>query len=191
MENLKIPNMILIGATARNSGKTALAAAIINKYKSKRPVVAVKVTTVAEKGGKCIRGGEGCGACSGLKGDFEITEEHDKISKKDTSMLLAAGAEKVFWLKVLRSHLLEGIQEVISHIPGDSIIVCESNSLRKIAEPGISVMIANDENSGMKKSAEEVISKADIVFENNFKDDFGSITDEIDKILQGQNFLVR
>ena len=102
MENLKIPNMILIGATARNSGKTALAAAIINKYKSKRPVVAVKVTTVAEKGGKCIRGGEGCGACSGLKGDFEITEEHDKISKgyinaagcRSGKGLLAEGSEK-------------------------------------------------------------------------------------------------
>ncbi|WP_406542459.1 hypothetical protein [Clostridium ljungdahlii] len=56
-----VPNMILIGSTARNSGKTTLAVSIINKYKLSRPVVALKVTTIQDKNGKCIRGGEGCG----------------------------------------------------------------------------------------------------------------------------------
>ena len=52
---------------------------------------------------------------------------------------------------------------------GDSIIVMSNQTAcGKLHSLGISVMIANDENSGMKKSAEEVISKADIVFENEF-----------------------
>jgi hypothetical protein len=67
-----VPNMILIGSTARHSGKTAVATAVIKKIKSKYPVVGLKVTTIEEKNEKYIHGGEDCGFCSGLKGNYEI-----------------------------------------------------------------------------------------------------------------------
>ncbi len=175
--------MILIGSTARNSGKTTLAISIINKYKLSRPVVALKVTTIQEKNGKCIRGGEGCGVCSSLKGNFEITEELNSANNKDTSLLLAAGAEKVYWLKTLKNNMYEGFEAFITQIPKNTLIVCESNSLRKVVNPGVFVMIKNAKDSQMKKSASEVIDQADIIIENNFNDNFEKVIKEIENII--------
>ncbi|MEY7998742.1 hypothetical protein AB8U03_00775 [Clostridium sp. Mt-5] len=178
-----IPNMILIGSTARNSGKTTLAISIINKYKLIRPVVALKVTTIQDKNGKCIHGGEGCGVCSSLKGNFEITEELNLSSNKDTSLLLAAGAENVYWLKTLKNNIYEGFKEFITQIPENALIVCESNSLRKVVNPGVFVMIKNTQDSQMRKSASEVIDQADIIIENNFNDNFEKVIKKIDNII--------
>jgi predicted P-loop ATPase/GTPase len=178
-----IPNMILIGSTARNSGKTTLAISIINKYKLNRPVVGLKVTTIHEKNGKCIRGGEGCGVCSNLKGNFEITEELNSDNNKDTSLLLAAGAENVYWLKTLKNNIYEGFEVFIKQIPENTLIVCESNSLRKVVNPGVFIMVKNTRDSQIKKSASEVIDQADIIIENNFNDDFQEIIKEIENII--------
>ncbi|KNZ43437.1 hypothetical protein AKG39_01290 [Acetobacterium bakii] len=175
-----VPNMILIGSTARNSGKTTMAVAIIQRYKEKYPVIGVKVTTIAKKNGGCIRGGDGCGVCSSLSGDFEISEELNKSGNKDTSMLLASGADKVYWLKVLHSHTYEGFEALLKKIPKDALIVCESNSLRKVVKPGLFVMVKNTEDNQLKKTAKEVIDQADIVFENYFQDDFDELINEID-----------
>jgi hypothetical protein len=179
-----IPNMILIGSTARNSGKTTLAISIINKYKLTRPVIALKVTTIEDKNGKCIHGGEDCGACSNLKGNFEITEELNTGNTKDTSLLLAAGAEKVYWLKTLKNNIFEGFNAFITQIPENSLIVCESNSLRKVVNPGVFVMMKNTQNSQMRKSASEVINQADIIIENNFNDNFEKVIREISNIIK-------
>jgi hypothetical protein len=173
---LEVPNMILIGSTGRNSGKTTLAAELIRRCRTERPVAAVKVTSV-EGGGKCIRGGEGCGACSSLEGGFEISEETNTVGGKDTSLLLAAGADRVFWIKAKRTCLGEAIREVIPLLPQGCIIVCESNSLRKAVKPGVFVMVKTE--GGVKKSAEEVMGLADMVYENNLRDGFGSIVERI------------
>jgi len=179
-EILEVPNMILIGSTGRNSGKTTLAAELIRSYSPGRPVAAIKVTSV-EGGGKCIRGGEGCGACSSLEGGYEISEETSRTGGKDTSLLLAAGADRVFWIKAKRSHLGEAIREVLPLLPKGCIIVCESNSLRKAVKPGVFVMVKTE--GGIKRSAEEVMGLADIVYENNLREGFGSIVERISRKL--------
>lgn len=175
-----VPNMILIGSTARNSGKTALAISLINKYRMHHRVIALKVTTIAEKNGKCIRGGNGCGTCSSLSGNYELTEELNTSGNKDTAILLAAGTEKVYWLKVLRSHIQEGFEEFIALMPENALIICESNSLRKFVKPGVFIMLKPSGDNKIKDSAAEVISQADIIYENNLEDDFGSLVKEIE-----------
>lgn len=171
--------MILIGSTARNSGKTTLAVSIIEKYKSVVPVYGIKVTTIAEKHGKCIHGGEGCGVCTNFEDDFDITEEFNNTNNKDTSVLLAGGAEKVYWLKTLASYIDEGIAAVIKKIPAQALIICESNSLRKVVEPGVFVMVKNTEDNQIKTSAAEVMDQADIVFENYFHDNFEEVVNQV------------
>lgn len=176
--------MILIGSTARNSGKTTLAVAIIEKYKNMIPVYGIKVTTIAEKHGKCIHGGEGCGVCTNFDDDFDIVEELGDTSNKDTAMLLAGGAKKVYWLKTLASEISSGIEAVLAKIPPDALIICESNSLRKVVEPGIFVMVKNTADNQIKKTAAEVIAQADIVFENYFQDNFDEVIDQISHHIQ-------
>jgi hypothetical protein len=176
--------MILIGSTARNSGKTTLATSIINKYKLNRSVVGLKVTTIHDKNKKCIHRGEGCGACSSLKGNFEITEELNSTKNKDTSLLLATGAERVYWLKTMADSIYEGFEAFIAKIPKNTLIVCESNTLRTVVNPGVFIMVKNTRDSQMKKSASEVIDQADIIIENNFNDDFQEIIKEIEGIIK-------
>lgn len=171
--------MILIGSTARNSGKTTLAVAIIEKYKNKTPVYGIKVTTIAEKHGKCIHGEEGCGVCTNFDNDFDITEELGNTNNKDTAVLLAGGAKKVYWLKTLASYISEGIEAVLAKIPPNALIICESNSLRKVVEPGVFVMVKNTEDSQIKITAAEVIEQADIVYENYFHDNFDEVINQI------------
>lgn len=163
MEFVEIPQMILIGSTGRNSGKTTAAVKLIEHLKEKVNVIGLKVTSINEKDGKCPRGGEGCGVCSSLKGNFQILEEKVLGDKKDTSILLSAGASNVYWIKTLKRHSLEAITQFMGKVPRESIIICESNSLRKVVKPGVFVMLKKRESDVMKVSAKEVIDKADII----------------------------
>ncbi|MEY8000688.1 hypothetical protein AB8U03_10835 [Clostridium sp. Mt-5] len=103
---------------------------------------------------------------------------------KDTSLLLAAGADKVYWLKTLENNIYKGFEAFITQISENTLIVCESNSLRTVVNPGVFIMIKNTRNCQMKKSASEVIDQADIVMENNFNDNFQEVIKKIESIIK-------
>jgi molybdenum cofactor guanylyltransferase len=119
-----VPTMILVGSTARNPGKTALAARLIEALRPREKVVGVKVTTIRDRGTKCPL-------------SYEIREEKDPDGKEDTSQLLKAGAARVLWLKVMRDALAEGLDALMTRIDSEAVIVAESNSLRKVVTPGL------------------------------------------------------
>ena len=125
---IKIPGMIMVGAGDRNAGKTEFTCSLIRKFGTQRPVVGLKVTTVDEGKSGCPRGGDGCGACSSFDGNYCLTEETNVNSDKDTCRMLAAGAKKVFWLRVLKQHLEEGANALQDAIGTGVVSVCESNS---------------------------------------------------------------
>jgi hypothetical protein len=191
MELLTIEQMILIGSTGRNSGKTTLAVELIKKWKDKFPVVALKVTTVKDKNGKCPRGGHGCGICTNIKENFELLEEHNKSKNKDTSLLLAAGAKRVYWLKCLNTHICDGIKYFMDQIPKDALIICESNSLRNVVIPGSFIMLKSIENNVIKQSASEVIDYSDIIFENNLENSIKALTEKIEIKRAESKFLIK
>ena len=157
------PTMILVGSTARNLGKTALATRLIEALRPREKVVGVKVTTIRDRGAKCPRGGDGCGICSSLSGNYEILEETDPDGEKDTSQLLRAGAARVFWLKVMRDALVEGLDALMTHIDRDAVIVAESNSLRKVVRPDLFLMLKGSDRDQVKPTAREVMPFADII----------------------------
>ncbi|UCE99463.1 MAG: molybdenum cofactor guanylyltransferase [Planctomycetota bacterium] len=158
---LKIPGMLMVGSTGRGSGKTRFVCSLINKFGLKHNIIGLKVTPVQKANGTCPRGGLGCGVCSSLKGHFYITEETDSRANKDTSRMLAAGAAKVFWLRVLRKYLEDGANELLKVIGNDAVSVCESNSLRRVVEPGVFVVVKSCSEQSPKPSAKNVIRYAD------------------------------
>lgn len=190
MELLNIQQMILIGSTGRNSGKTTLAVELIKKWKNKVPIIALKITTIQDKNGKCPRGGEGCGVCTNIKENFELLQENNKSKNKDTSVLLAAGAERVYWLKCLNTCIYDGIKHFMDQIPKNTLIICESNSLRKVVIPGNFIMLKNMESNIIKKSASEVINKADVIVENDFENSIKNITEKIEIKRTESDFLI-
>jgi len=158
---IHLDKMLMIGSAVSNVGKTELACALLNKFSKNHDIVGIKVTTIKDKDGQCPRGGEGCGVCSSLEGNFCITEETNRASGKDTSRLLAAGAGRVFWIRVLKEHLIEGITALLDIIGPEAVSICESNSLRQIVEPGLFLMARKNDSNAWKSSAVDVIKYAD------------------------------
>ena len=157
----KLDGMLMIGSAGRKTGKTELACALIRKFSKDRDITGIKATTIEERDGQCPRGGQGCGVCPSLDGDFCITEETDSSSDKDTARLLAAGASQVFWLRVMKTHLEEGLTALLDIIGPDAVSICESNSLRLVVEPGLFLMVQGSNQEEPKSSARAVMRYAD------------------------------
>lgn len=158
-----LPTMILVGSTARHIGKTDLSTRLIGALRRRGKVIGVKVTTIRDRREKCPRGGDGCGVCSSVSGDFEVVEETDPNGEKDTSRLLRAGAARVFWLKVLRDALTEGFEALSARLDRDAVIVAESNSLRHVVKPGLFLMVKDRASEGIKPTAREVMPLVDLI----------------------------
>jgi molybdenum cofactor guanylyltransferase len=157
----KLDRMLMIGSAGANAGKTELGCALVRKFHKKTSIIGIKVTTIKEKDGKCPRGGRGCGVCSSLDGDFCITEEANRGSGKDTTRLLMAGANRVFWLRTLRAHLDGAINALLDVTGSGSVMVCESNSLRQVVEPGVFLVVKGRNENVWKSSARQVRRQVD------------------------------
>jgi len=158
---IRLDGMLMIGSAGANVGKTELACSLLNKFSKNHNIIGIKVTTIKNKDGQCPRGGEGCGVCSSLEGNFCITEETNRFSGKDTARLLEAGANRVFWIRVLKEHLVEGVTALLDVIGPKAVSICESNSLRQVLEPGLFLMARNNDSDSWKKTAQQVREYAD------------------------------
>jgi molybdopterin-guanine dinucleotide biosynthesis protein A len=154
---INAPQMFMLGSTGRNSGRIEFACATIEKFCEIHKVVGVKVTVVKEADGKCSRKCNDCGVCTDLETNFVITREDDEGRGKDTERMAAAGASNVYWLRVRREeHLHEGISELLQRIDKDAFIVCESNSLRAVVNPGIFLIFSHHGDRSNKGSTQAV-----------------------------------
>lgn len=159
---IELPNMLMIGSAERKVGKTELACRLIAGLRASQDVIGVKVTTIREADGECPHGGTGCGVCSSFGGKYEMTEEERAgPAGKDTVRMLEAGAARVLWLRVLKDHLEEGISALLESIDRDAVMICESNSLRTVVEPGLFLMVNRKSSETYKSTARAVVDRAD------------------------------
>lgn len=161
------PDLLVVGGTGRNSGKTELVCRIIRLHAASKPVVGLKVTTVERTDGHCPHGGGGCGACSSLTRPWIVTREFNPQSPKDTCRMLASGARSVYWLRALRSELAGGAADLLAHLRPGWVGVCESTSLRQLVEPGLFLLVRDAGSDGAKPSARAVSHLADRVVESD------------------------
>ncbi len=85
------------------------------------------------------------------KTPWYVFEETDHSGEKDTSKMLQAGAERVFFIRTSEAWMKEAYDHFIKLIPPGSLIVCESRSLRTILKPGIFVIMLRDAGPGEAK----------------------------------------
>jgi molybdopterin-guanine dinucleotide biosynthesis protein A len=170
---IKKPNFIILGATGRNTGKTEFACRLIERFSITHAVYGVKAIAIKRDEGACPRGGTGCGVCSSLSSDFEIVEETTAGNIKDTQRMLEAGAKKVFMLKVFKDSLRKGVDALMEHLPESAMVVCESNTLRNVIEPGLFFVIKNMAEKTIKPSCAAVVQHASKIIEfSNMSWDF-------------------
>lgn len=156
----RLPGWLVVGAASRHAGKTDFACAIIREHHRRFPVVAVKVTAIADREAACPRGNDSCGVCGSLEGDFRIVEETGDHPGKDTGRLLASGASRVFWVTCRRSRIRVAL-EALSHRMGHpGLVVAESNSLAAAFEPDLFLMMRDTRRSFVKPTAAEVLPLA-------------------------------
>jgi hypothetical protein len=162
MIQIKMPEMLLIAGTGRNSGKTTLACHIIKKTSTSFPVIAIKITPHFHRdihSGKTII----------ERSDLVIKEETDPKTGKDSSLMLKAGALRSYFVMAKDEQLKEALQLIIKQIPDKTPIVCESGGLRHWIEPGAFLMMNRSDNSAFKPGAEALNKIADscITFDGN------------------------
>jgi molybdenum cofactor guanylyltransferase len=156
----RLPGWLVVGGTGRNSGKSDFACAVIARLHGAHPIVGVKVTTIAADEGVCPRGGEGCGACTGLEGEFEVREEDGREPGKDTSRMLESGARRAFWVRCRSGGARAALAALATRLDPGSLVVAESNSLVRDARPDLFLMVRPGRFSPVKPTAAAVLPLA-------------------------------
>jgi hypothetical protein len=160
---ITISNLLLIAGTGTKSGKTSMACKIIRQFPELR-ITAIKITPhFHETTSGLVTISEGTG--------YAIYEETERKGFKDTSRMVDAGAQKVYFAKVWDNQLFEVFNKIIKLIPEGTPIVCESPALRNFVEPGVFIIMTTDTINKQKN-----ISNLQILPHVMFK------LEEIDKI---------
>jgi hypothetical protein len=131
-----IPNLLLIAGTGTKSGKTSMACRIIEQL-GELNITAIKITPHFHE------------TTPGLRTIYEETgifiyEETDHGSTKDTSRMLASGASKVYFAKVLDERVHFVFNKIKELIPEGTPIICESPALRNFIEPGVFIIMSSE-----------------------------------------------
>ena len=159
---IRIEKMIIIGATARHSGKTELASCIIKKFCLKEKFTGIKISTIHENDSSFH------GNIDNLNDNFIIEKNTVTGKNKSTDRMLSAGANETFWIHTKAEFLKDALIKLLPMLDKNSYLICESNSLRKIAEPDVFIMIKNIK-SEIKNTAAEVLASADFTVDFNGK----------------------
>ncbi len=139
----KMPQLLLVAGTGRNSGKTTLVCDVIRNISQRQKVTAIKITPhFHEK--------NSAGAIIAEEEGLFITEEKQKESGKDSSLMLGAGAESVYFAMAAEEKVLQAFQIIANQIPANQAVVCESGGLRHFLEPGLFLMMNRSDRTEFK-----------------------------------------
>lgn len=156
----RVHGLLIIGGASRNVGKTTFTCKVIRRFASDYPIIGLKIKTVYD-GDSFFHGKDN----NPLTSEFRLIEEFSKESDEDTGKMLKAGAKRVFKLKVKSESIHKAFNELKNQLLENILIICESNSLRKVIEPDLFLLIKPENGENMKSSAKEVEELADkIIF---------------------------
>jgi hypothetical protein len=150
---------LLIGGHSRSVGKTSLVAGLIAALPEFR-WTAAKITQYGH--GVCSANGEPCD-CATADHAWAITEEKSRAGDCDTSRFLAAGAERVFWVRTEQGRLAEAMPAFRQRIAGAQNLILESNSILKFLRPDLYLTILDPSTADFKSSAREFLDRADAI----------------------------
>ncbi|MFH1119549.1 MAG: hypothetical protein V1775_06975 [Bacteroidota bacterium] len=154
-----MPNLIIIGGSSRNVGKTTLTLKLIEKYAAEEKITGLKVTNV-RPGEEAFHGDH-----DNLKiHEFRILEETLLGTGKDTSRMLQAGAANAFFIETTDHLISEAFREFLYTGYNGGLIICESRSLRNVVVPGLFVLLKHYNEKLIKPGFNQYEEIADIVF---------------------------
>jgi len=149
-----LPKSIIISGTGRNVGKTTLSCRLIGKYKEERPL-GIKISPHKHPIGK----GD-IVICKNA--NYIILQETQLNTGKDSSRMLAAGAEKVFFVMAEDKYLIDAMNVLGSIIDFSSRIIIESAALRRYFKPSKFIIVSTNEFPSSKPKNKDLEDIADL-----------------------------
>ena len=149
--------IIVIGGHSRSVGKTSIVAGLISAL-SEFHWTAFKITQYGH--GICSANGEACDCATGDH-SWAISEEENRASDSDTSRFLAAGAERVWWVRTEQGRLAEAMPALRERLTGSPHVIIESNSILKFLRPDLYITVLDPATADFKTSAREFLDHAD------------------------------
>lgn len=151
---IKLPHFLLVSGNGRNVGKTTLACKIINQLSQTTPVTGIKISShfhpySAEE--------------VVIKSDSFVILEEKKQNSKDSSLMLQAGAGKVYFLMAGKQNLGEALIQLLKLVPNEAV-VCESGGLHEHILPGLFLFV-NRKNKAIVKV--HLLEQEPIIVEND------------------------
>ena len=151
--------IIVVGGHTRSVGKTSVVAGLIAALPELH-WTAFKITQYGH--GVCSLNGEACD-CAGDDHSWAITEEKNSSGDSDTSRFLAAGADRVWWVRTEQGRLAEAMPAVRKILAGAGNAILESNSVLKFVRPDLYLTVLDPAIADFKRSAQEFLDRADAV----------------------------
>jgi hypothetical protein len=151
-------NILTISGTGRNVGKTSLACRIIHRLSATHKLTAVKISPHFHEV-------DYPGALFERQGTYSLYKEVRKDRDKDSSKMLAAGADSVYYIQTNDTHLNDAWTKLSKLIKKDEPVVIESGGLEKLLDPGLSIIVRNPDNKGMKVQRRSVPEQIETQFE--------------------------
>lgn len=152
----RIKNLLIIAGGCRNVGKTESICRLIRHFSGLYSVYALKVSAIYPD--EILFHGDHSKDSSGQI----LFEESRRDTQKDTSKMLRAGAQKVFYLRGNGAEIAKGFTEFTEKSQEAELIICESNSLHEHIRPGMHVLIASKDKA-MKKRAQKIVDQVDLL----------------------------
>jgi molybdopterin-guanine dinucleotide biosynthesis protein len=131
------PNILTISGRERNVGKTTLACHIIEKLAHSHKITALKISphfhqvdypsSLIEKSGR-----------------YAIFQEDRKDRNKDSSKMLAAGADCVLYIQTQEEYLEDLWMNISCHLNKDEPVIIESGGINKIIRPGLALELTGN-----------------------------------------------
>lgn len=165
------PNLLIIGSTRRDLGKTTFICRLIPHLSSDYEVTVIKATCRDAPVPSRMTGCDSEGELLSQHGSYTICHMTDrKLSgKKDTDRYYRAGAHQVYWIRSSRRELPSAFKTLFSYLDNRTdqslsppVYLAESASARTAVLPGLFIMLTAD---GIKPSAQTVLPYADLVLQ--------------------------
>ena len=154
-----IPNMILLAGAGQNVGKTSFAVAIIKHLKNLGHLVyGLKMTPhfhTTDPPHLIVK-----------TDDYQISLEKDLAETKDSSRMLLAGADEVFFVQTNSDSALPAAFDFVRRLANENVLwVCESGGLRSLVDPGLFLYFKLKGEITQKSSAKKLMLLADRIID--------------------------
>lgn len=155
---ISMPNLIIIGGSSRNVGKTSLCLDLISRYAPDLEITGLKISAI--KPYDAIHHGTHDRMLNGR--NFRIFEEQHTGSNKDTARMLKAGAKRAFYIEALEEHMPEAFAGFREIYETTGPIISESRSLRNLAIPSLFILIKHYDPALIKSDFHDYEALADL-----------------------------